>query len=156
MGEIQALRLCDIQPDQIIVSHSWDRKYGLKGTKTGEVRTVPIPLLLYNTIMRVADSSREYIFSIRDMAPMNNSTIKYGLYKALDGISIGDEKRKARNITFHSWRHYFNTKLRVSGVPDVVVQSVIGHKNMAMTANYTNSANVPLDSVRDIQLQVAQ
>jgi integrase len=50
MGEIQALRWGDIQPairpDRIIVRHSWDRRFGLKTTKTKKERVIPMSVAL--------------------------------------------------------------------------------------------------------------
>jgi site-specific recombinase XerD len=42
LGEIQALLRDNIYPDHIDIKHSWDRIYGLKGTKTNKPRQVPI------------------------------------------------------------------------------------------------------------------
>jgi integrase len=40
MGEIHALRWCDIGKDRITVHHSWDRRFGLKTTKTAKERAM--------------------------------------------------------------------------------------------------------------------
>jgi integrase len=51
IGEIRALRVCDIQKDRISVAHSWSSgDGGLKCTKTGESRDVPLLPDLYEEI----------------------------------------------------------------------------------------------------------
>jgi integrase len=66
LGEIQALRRENIRPGEIEVCHSWDRSYGLKSTKSGTKRIVPISDELYQGIMAIAETNTEgpYIFSV--------------------------------------------------------------------------------------------
>lgn len=66
IGEIQALRIENIHNDHIVVKHSWDRRYGLKGTKTGTERIVPISKDLYSALFNFYRSeglTDPYIFS---------------------------------------------------------------------------------------------
>ncbi|OQY39991.1 MAG: hypothetical protein B6226_00760 [Candidatus Cloacimonetes bacterium 4572_65] len=60
-------------------------------------------------------------------------------YKAaLVKIGITEDERKSRGLTFHSYRHLANTRLRESGVSDAVIREIIGHKSEAMTENYSH------------------
>ena len=64
----------------------------------------------------------------------------YRLLKhALNGIGISDTEIKERHLSFHSWRHFYNSKLINSGIPKSIVQSIIGHVNDdSMTEHYTH------------------
>jgi len=73
------------------------------------------------------------------------------LYHALDKIKINTAERKKRNITFHSWRHFFNTLLRSKGIPDSITQKLTGHKTLEMTDRYTKFSLEDYKDVHDIQ-----
>jgi integrase len=68
-------------------------------------------------------------------------------------IGFSEEERKTRNITFHSWRHFFNTTLRASNVPDSKLQELTGHKTDSMTAHYTQFDIGDFKDVRRLQEQ---
>lgn len=145
MGEIQALRWQDLfpenKPDRINVSCSWDRRHGLKETKTKKDRVVPLPAQLKQLIFKFAVSrpSEAFIFSTdRGETPINEYTLLHSFYEALEKCGITEAERKERNLTFHGWRHFFNTFLRRSGVADSKVQRVTGHSTQQMTENYTH------------------
>ena len=50
--------------------------------------------------------------------------------RALRNTGIPEVERKERNITSHSWRHYFNSRFRNQRIPDAIVQR--------MTEQYTH------------------
>jgi integrase len=56
----------------------------------------------------------------------------------LERIGISPNERENRNITFHSWRHFFNTWCRASNIPDSKIQSVTGHRTIKMTVHYSH------------------
>ncbi|WP_041610293.1 tyrosine-type recombinase/integrase [Treponema brennaborense] len=51
-GEIQTLRVEDIHEDYILVAHSWDDYIGIKSTKNGEDRPVPISKKLHDALLQ--------------------------------------------------------------------------------------------------------
>ena len=51
-------------------------------------------------------------------------------------LGISEEDRRARGLTFHSWRHWYNSMLR-GKVADHTLRALTGHKSEAMTDNYT-------------------
>ena len=62
MGEIQALQIQYVHEEFIEVVHSWDRKYGLKTTKTGKNRVIPIPSLVSTNIKQhIKNSNYNYL-----------------------------------------------------------------------------------------------
>jgi integrase len=49
-----------------------------------------------------------------------------------------DGKRKGMDISFHSLRHSAVSLLKEAGVPDAVIQELVGHDSPAMSAHYTS------------------
>lgn len=137
IGELLALKYENVKKDHILVKYNFDRIYGLKTTKSGKSRIVPISNDTYNLIFKLKkESSSDFVFCNKSKPFTHNNILKH-LKIALGNIGISDQERKTRNITFHSWRHYFNTKLIKEGVPLPIVQAIIGHSSNAMTENYT-------------------
>lgn len=139
VGEIQALLKQNIHESYIDVKHTWDKNFGLKGTKNGIDRTVPISKDLYTLLINHNKNRKSnYLFSTKNGIPINLRTIHIAFYTALENIGISEESRKQRNVTFHSWRHYYNTLLLKKGVPLPIIQAIIGHSSKGkMTEHYT-------------------
>lgn len=132
-GEILALRREDIRPDHIHVAHSYDDTHGLKGTKTGGVRDVPLPPLTQEFVNAISQPG--FLISANGgETPINGNQLTRKLRRVLDTVKID---WRTRNITFHSWRHWYNTQLRARGIPDSKIRAVTGHATAAMTDNYT-------------------
>ena len=157
LGEIQALRIENIHDEYIHVCYSYEGGgYGLKGTKTGKVRDVPVPGKVSEMLTKLKKYNQEgYIFSYTNgVTPISNHTVTGCLYKALEKIGINSDERKERNITFHSWRHFFNTTLRSNGVSDSKVQSLTGHSTLEMTEHYTHFKLEDYAEIKDIQERI--
>jgi integrase len=73
------------------------------------------------------------------------------LASALSEINISSAEQKRRGLTFHAWRHFFNTTLRMANVSDSKVQSVTGHLTSGMTEHYTHYNNLEFLEVREVQ-----
>ncbi len=162
MGEIQALRWCDFQPtnnpDRIVVKHSWDRKFGLKGTKTGKERIIPLNSELLRLLLRHGSpdlASESFVTpNPKGDKPIYEKCLSESLYEALEKLGVTEEERKERNITFHSWRHFFNTFLRKQGIQDSKVQMVTGHSSVEMTEHYTHFDMSDLKEIENAQLDL--
>ncbi|ULQ60405.1 site-specific integrase [Brucepastera parasyntrophica] len=153
LGEILALKSEDITETGITVSHSWNRLDGLKGTKTGRTRTVPLKPELRKAIDTfTADKSPEgFIFSTNGGAtPINHKTVYVHFWRALDNIGIGKAERERRNISFHSYRHTFNTLLLEAGLPPETVRLMTGHSPQ-MTAHYSHVQLGNMPEVTEVQ-----
>lgn len=141
-GEVQALHISSVFEDHILVRHSWDEKFGLKDTKNHKERTVPISKDLYQMLQNLSKNHTEgeYVFSFKNGKTPACRHDMYRLLKhALNGIGISDAEIKERHLSFHSWRHFYNSKLINSGIPKSIVQSIIGHVNDdSMTERYTH------------------
>ena len=141
VGELQALRPEKVQKDHLIVSSAWERKFGEKTTKTGTIRYVPISVELSNKLLSFSEVNKTspYIFSeIGSYNPVDHKAIRKWFCRALINIGISKDERVERNITMHSWRHYYNSYLLMKGVPENVVRAIIGHSRDDMTQLYTN------------------
>jgi integrase len=163
LGEIQALLKENVYADHIDIKHSWDRIYGIKGTKTNKPRQVPISSELYGMLSKLAAAQTEgdYVFSAcNGTAPVDHSIVYKWFKRALGHIGIDEAKRKERNLSFHSWLSYaatkweqlpyVNSQLRANGVPDSIVQSITGHSDLKMSEKYTHVQLEDMDEARII------
>jgi integrase len=73
---------------------------------------------------------------------------------ALAKIGIQNSERRKRKRTFHAWRHFLNTLLRMSNIADSKVQSVTGHRSMRMTEHYTHFDAREFAEIRDVQAEL--
>ncbi len=142
MGEIMALQRKKVFDGYVEVSASWEREYGLKGTKTGKNRMIPLIPKVQEVLESVMELSpfKEpddlIFFGRKRKVPLSQKTIETKFYKALNCIGITEEIRSKRNIVFHSWRHLFNSVLINAHVPELKVQELTGHSSQQMTKNY--------------------
>ncbi|MBI9108455.1 MAG: tyrosine-type recombinase/integrase [Spirochaetales bacterium] len=132
------------------------RGHGLKGTKTGRSRYVPIPertKTALDEVMEIAPDKEPddlIFFGRKREAPLDTRIIEVNFHKALKNIGIDEKLRRERNITFHSWRHFFNSLLINSRVPIPKVQTITGHSTDRMTENYFHA-----DEYKDV-LEITQ
>ena len=157
LGECRGLQQSHLKDGMIHVTQAWSDKHGLHEPKCGSSRIVPVPhdveALLYELMDEspFADDPERFIFhGDRKDVPMDNSMVNAVLYETLQVIGITSEERKRRNITFHSWRHYFVTNMR-GQIPEPLLKSVVGHKMSSVTDMYTHFGSTHLDEVRPIQ-----
>lgn len=149
LSEIQALRSLDIKKDYILVQHSFDDKYGLKTTKTRQVRAIPVrqEILLKLRMFNFG----EYIFSLDNPErPVGKVYEEQHLQRALIKIGISRTEQKSRFITFNSWRHYLNSQLEKTGNEDNVTRQVTGHSTPEMTELYSHYSKDDLKSILSV------
>jgi len=137
-GEVLALKDEDIKPDHVRVAGSWGIKYGEGPQKTKRgVDEIPIPKFVYNQIKPLL-AWGGYVFSFTNgVRPCTGNRVNDALIFALDAIGIDDTTRRARKLTFHSWRAFANTYFRNAGVPDAKVRQITRHVSEAMTEHYS-------------------
>lgn len=145
-GEVLALQGYQIRPDHILVDASMTQAGERKSTKNGKPRIVPISETVYSRIKPYIRGDDEYIFTRDGVKPIIYKTlmdsINRNLKKAgLDGIGL----------SFHSFRHYFNTKLVASGVRAEKIRAVIGHESEAMTEHYLHLSAEDMKEITDLQ-----
>lgn len=64
-------------------------------------------------------------------------------------VRAGEMMRRERNITFHSFRHFFNTEAQALGADGDKLRLTVGHESKEMTDIYTH-AEKRLDMVKSI------
>lgn len=139
LGEVLGLRSEHVYETHIDIVHSLSRKYGVKETKTRNVRFAPIPSRVFDCLSNFKSRNAEgFVFSeTGGERPVYYRSVTDALYRALEKIGISEEERRRRNISFHSWRHFFNSMLRGRGIADAKVRQVIGHNTLEMSERYT-------------------
>ena len=146
-GEVRALQVRDIGIDRINVIHNFSAFDGLKGTKNGHERGIPIPKEIRAELLKAAEGNplgvtpESYIFfSMKNPTkPVDGSTVINHLSRALESIGISKEERLARFIDFHSWRHRYATLL--SHKVGASTARVTGHLDQRMMEHYANHAD---------------
>jgi integrase len=144
MGEVLALRMCDITKKRIYVRHSWSTLDGLKTPKNGKVRAVPLLPNVRKAIVQLVKKNpykwnpERFLFygSLEDKPIVENVLIE-GFKDALRKADISEEMRKDRNIVFHSWRHYYAKEI-ADRVEERKAQLALGHLDAAMTRHYAD------------------
>lgn len=64
-------------------------------------------------------------------------------------IRMGEVTRRNRNISFHSFRHYFVTQMR-GKLTENDLRSVVGHQSEAMTDHYTHDTTAGLLKIGEV------
>jgi integrase len=93
-----------------------------------------------------------FLFSTDNgVTPVAHFHVRKVFEEVLSFIGIDNLERIRRGITFHGWRHFFNTTLVMANVTDRKVQSVTGHSSGKMTTKYQHLINSELTEVIDVQ-----
>jgi integrase len=141
IGEILALRTKSISNNQLIVTNSYSPEDGLKSTKNGKTRIIPLNQKLKDMLVDLCKGKQDDAFlfsSSNGQKPMCHKTIYRRFWHALEIVGISKEERKRRNITFHSYRHGVNTMLLEKGLLPETVRLMLGHSAPSMTAHYSH------------------
>jgi integrase len=152
-GEIRALVKEDVKDSHLIVTHSYDRIVGAKSTKADKERQIPIPGKLRDELLRWAPE-KGFIFSVDNgVSPVSPDSLLDGLYARLEDLGIDHEKR---NLCFHSWRHFFNTRLIASGVQGEITRAIVGHESEDMTERYLHLTASDMEVVARVQNELVK
>jgi integrase len=139
-GECLALRLSDIGNDTVCIAHSYSTLDALKTPKNGHKRTVPLLPEVRNALMDLLrDNPHEVddpfvFFSSKLERPCDCNILLEGLKQAMTAAGID---WKARNITFHSWRHWFCSKI-TEKIDHEKAAKVSGHLSEAIFKKYAD------------------
>ncbi len=157
MGEIRGLQYSDLGEGIVSVSKQFLMRHGLSPTKTKESREIPIPFELIEALRSLPHSDPDdFVFaSPREHGnPMHPTSIWKALRAALNGLGMDTAEIKEKNITFHSWRHYFNTVMRTNNIADSKLQQMTGHKSSKMTDHYTHYGVQDLEEISRVQAKI--
>lgn len=158
VSEICAVRNEVLLDGYILVSKQYSRKYGLIPTKTRDSRQVPIPSELQIELnkLRVLEKG-QYLFSTKGgEKPVSPKALNNALRSALTEIGISKDEQVKRNLSFHGWRHFFNTTMRTNNISDSKLQKLTGHKTKQMTEHYTHYKAADFQDVQKIQAKILQ
>ncbi|SIP93166.1 Phage integrase family protein [Alkalispirochaeta americana] len=158
-GEVLGLRRCDIRKTHLVISGSWDTQYHRrKSTKTGKTRYTPITPEILREIVAICHQSPHIgpeslvFYSERRHRPMQAKAAGEALTEALVRIAeIPEAEITRRRVTFHSWRHWFNTQAVAAGMDPETIRLILGHATTAMTANYYHADPETLRGITDLQ-----
>jgi len=132
-------------------------QYGMfTDTKTHETRNVTIPTMVAVGLSRLKEINGDgYLFSTcTGEKPVSRKAVEDHMRRALERIGISREEQKERNLTFHKWRYFFNTTLRMGNVADSKVRELTGHKTEKMTEHYTQFDPRKFGDVKRIQEEI--
>ena len=126
-GEILALRRRDLYEKYykglLLIDKSYSRYDGIKSPKNGKPREVPVIPELINLLRSYDCEPDDYIFSDDGKHPFTSWKFFTSITRVLKNIGIPKE----RNITFHSFRHFWNTHMVYNNVSEIASASMIGH-----------------------------
>jgi len=135
LGEIRALRICDIHEKKIDVIYSWSsKKNRQKSIKNGEARYIPILPYLYKEIVDYIKQEKYYKLDSllfpgkKPDIPFDSVQIRKNFHKMLEKIGIDEETRKKRGIVLHSFRHLLAKDLVEKGVNKAIGMKILGQK----------------------------
>lgn len=166
LGECLGLQTDDIQRREIQLGektvgywaidlrHNWQAGEGLKGPKGGSYGELPIPDKFAGVLLRMTQENpwrSGFVFygSLRDK-PMHGRGVSEAYREVIHAIGISEAERLERRLTFHAWRHWYNSMIRAQGkLPDYALRQLTRHKAEAMTERYTDI----LPEQRELQRQ---
>jgi integrase len=141
IGEILGLRSEYVHDGYIEVCMQYSQTAGYSDVKTHKPRNIPVHRVVEDDLRRLIKANGEgfvFVTKPQDTKPMGRTTVIECFRKALCAIEISQTEQKRRNLTFHSWRHFFNTMLLNANVTDTKVMAVTGHVTEKMKEHYTH------------------
>jgi integrase len=151
-GELLGLRGEFVSDTELKVCAQFNQ-FGYTDTKNHKERTVPITREIRDDLQMLIDMNGDgFLFSTDGgKKPIGRDEVAANYYAALEKIGIAKEDREARNLTIHSWRHFFNTRMVLSNINKEKVRAVTGHLSDEMTGYYTHVESDDLTEVRSLQ-----
>ena len=147
MGEVRGLCFDQVMDDHIELNRAWAKFEGLKTPKSGKSRKVPIPKFMVDEL-RSFIRQGDLIFTLDGEKPIDNTSVLYALNKRMEACGID---YKTERLTYHSFRHFMNTRLVAAGMQGEMIRAVIGHASSRMTDRYNHLQPVDMDRVKVIQ-----
>jgi integrase len=127
--------------------------------KTHKPQNIPIHEDIEKELRELIKLNGEgYVFARHPRAekPIGRDAISQSLSKALETIGIDEARRKKRNLTFHGWRHFFNTYLLMENVANAKVMAVTGHVAEKMKKHYTHFDTTKFSEVIEAQKRLME
>jgi integrase len=149
-GECLALRRSDIGTDTLNIAHSYSPIDGLKCPKNGHKRVVPLlPEVRAALLDLLQDNPYEVddpfvFFLLLPDRPVYLKVIFDCVMEALNKIKVD---HYGRNVTFHSWRHFFCSKI-TEIIDSEKVAKVSGHLSEAVFRKYAD--HIEVKNIKDV------
>jgi integrase len=154
LGEILAVRGGNIGEAVLSVNHSWSNVDGLKSPKNGQPRKVPLlqevrdallAVLAKNPHTDIPEAERFVFWGVAPDKPRYDGVfLLSALHDELEAMGIDWRSRK---ICFHSWRHFYASRMSDIEAADKVSR-ITGHKSRAVFDAYAD--HVTEAAVRDM------
>jgi integrase len=107
-----------------------NRLITVEGTKSGYIRKIPMNAKLTEILQHGRkENHSEFVFADRRGKP-------YKSFRSAWEHAL--EKAKIEELTFHSLRHTFGTRLGMAGVDIKTIQELMGHRDIKMTMRYSH------------------
>ena len=170
IGELLALKAADVGDVYLFVNHSYSRSDGLKCTKTGKARRVPILPPIRDALRTLAEDNPfgpdGFIFyGSHEDEPWDQQMPLYSLQEMLIRMKAGESATEAereaarvywkgRNVVFHSWRHFYS-KVMSDRLEAEKVMLATGHSTRRVFDNYADhTLEADLAEVADVGARV--
>jgi len=126
IGEVLGLKGERVSSDYVEVAVQFNNYKELTDTKTHDSRYVTIPAVVARGLYRLKElNGEEFLFSTDGgKTPMSRSQVRDHFRRALEEVGIPLVEQSRRGLTFHKWRHFFNTTLRMGNVADSKVREL--------------------------------
>jgi integrase len=154
IGEILGLRSEFVCDGYLDVRWQYSQTAGYSDVKTHKPRGIPIHKNLEKDLRRlIGENGEGFVFVTRpgDVKPIGRTTVIQSFYHALERTGIDGAEREERHLTFHSWRHFFNTYLLTENVTDTKVMEVTGHLTEKSKKTYTHFDTTKFSEVVEAQ-----
>ncbi len=125
----------DIENNTISINKSWNKKKGLKCTKTGDWRIVPISKVIKPLIIELLSDTSNGEYLLPHPWQWSKGDQARVLRQFCTGLGI-------TSIRFHDLRATFITHMFANGASIAEVQSVVGHSDLKTTQVYLRLAGV--------------
>jgi len=146
IGEILALHWKDIDFElgTIYVRCSLSGTI-ITSTKTNKARMMPMSARLYRRLLEWRESiDSDLVFPSRQTGQSwSRSTVSAALQKRCNLLGL-------ENVSWHTFRHTFGTRLSTGGAPFRAIQKLLGHKTIEMTERYSHVPDEVLRSAIDM------
>jgi integrase len=132
MGELLALRWCDVDFSQRLVTVRQAVAYGELGTpKSDQPRSIAMGDELWTALKGYRHLRGPLVFCQQDGSPITKGMCKWPLWRASTKAGLG-------RIGWHVLRHTFASHLTILGAPIKTVQELLGHTDIRVTMRYAH------------------
>ena len=144
-GELYSLLKSDADLDKglFTISKSWNKHRGIKGTKNGETRIIPIAKPILPLIRELSVGPK-----MQPLLPhpyqWTKGVIAKELQKICDAIGIN------KPIRFHDLRANFICSMLQASTDVLTVMRLVGHKDIATTNRYVSLSGVNVKDATDV------